>query len=225
MSEKYTPEDIAKFTESRAINDAKLIEGGAHYLPTENGEPRLEITKKQLEDLGKQDPNIEHITKGIEKTEILRTFSTPDQTEELDFKEFLSHPLFGDYFRYINKEDSFQSLVYDTSQPFDGIKGRVFQEITPKQEVGERVVKAEHDINPISLNEWRYLVTTLTEEQLLGNTYYFVKLDNGDIRSIKVSLSKGDGGGPYGYSMSIQRLSPRDFYNGPIKPRVISPAE
>lgn len=171
-------------------------------------------------------------TKRKERTEVFRTFSTPDQTGELDFKKFLEKPLFNSYYRSnLNKEDPFEDMVYNTSESFSGIKGRIFQEIRVKERVGEQAVKAERDITPISLNEWCYLFTQLTEDQLMGLTYYLVQFDDGVIRSIEIWLDKS-GGGPYGYSLSICKLSPqysfdqRDPSSGDyIKPRIISPAE
>ena len=171
-------------------------------------------------------------TKRRERTEILRTFSTSDQAEELDFKRFLQKPLFNSYYRSnLSKDDPFENMVYNTSESFSDIKGKLFQEILVKEKIGEWAVKAERDIVPISLNEWRYLFTQLTEDQLIGHTYYLVQFDDGVIRSIEIWLDKS-GGGPYGYSLSIRKLSPQhSFYDkdlssgDSIKPRIISPAE
>ncbi|MFH1098500.1 MAG: hypothetical protein V1723_01035 [Candidatus Uhrbacteria bacterium] len=222
MSEKYTPEEIAKLTESRTAHDAKLIEGGAHYVPAETGEPILAPTAEQIEVFKNTS------TEAKEKqeiTELLQTFSTPDQIGELDFREFLRRPLFGSYYRSdLNREDPFEDVVCNTSKPFNGLKGRMFQEIIVKERVGEQVVRSERDIQPISLNEWRYLLSQLTEEQLLGNTYYFVRFDDGVVRSIEVSLSKS-GGGPYEYGLRMRGLSSQDSFDGNVNPRIIAPAE
>jgi hypothetical protein len=224
MSEKYTPEEIAESTESRITHDAKLIEGGAHYLPDEKGEPVLRATSKQVGRLKNQDQSTAEKKERKERTEILRTFSTQDQIGELDFKKFLDKPLFGSYYRAnTEKGDPFQETVYDGSKPFNDIKGRLFNEIQIKEVIGEKAVLAERGIEPISLNEWRYLLTQLTEEQLQGKTYYLVQFDDGIVHSIEASLDKS-GGGPYGYSMLMRKLSPQDSFSDNIKPRIISPS-
>ncbi|HAU07579.1 MAG TPA: hypothetical protein DCS06_01165 [Candidatus Yanofskybacteria bacterium] len=232
MSEEYTPKEIAKATESRALSDAKLIERGAHHVPNESGKPVLRPTRKQVEALRNMNPKTRVEKEKRESTEILRTFSTPDQVGELDFKAFLEKPLFNSYYRpNIDKEGSFEDMIYNTSKSFSGIKGRLFQEILVKEKVGEKAVRAERDIKPISLNEWRYLFTQLTESQLMGHTYYLVQFEDGAVRSIEVWLDKS-GGGPYGYSLSMRKLSPQDSFDQKdpssgdyVKPRIISPAE
>ena len=225
MPEKYTPEEIANFTESRITSDAGLIEHGAHFEPTQEGESVLRVTNKQIKSAKNEHPSTKEIGEKKDKTEVLRIFTTSDQAEEIDFKEFLDKGMFNSYYRSnINKEDPFQDSVYENSKPFNGIKGKKFQEIIIKQKVGERAVLAERGIKPISLNEWRYLFTQLTEEQLREKTYYLVQFDDGVVRSIESSFEKS-GGGPYGFSLSIKKLSPQESFYGDLNPRFITPLE
>ncbi|KKW22691.1 MAG: hypothetical protein UY65_C0018G0011 [Parcubacteria group bacterium GW2011_GWA2_51_12] len=54
-----TPEEQAKLEKERTLSDADLLKKGAEYKIDEFGEKRLEVTKKQLEDLkaaGKSGP-------------------------------------------------------------------------------------------------------------------------------------------------------------------------
>ncbi|GEM_PF-4987552 len=70
--EKFTPEEKAKLTESRTISDAELILGNkgrnefpidsAKFVPSSNGEPRLEVTDKQMENIrNRENPDSQKI--------------------------------------------------------------------------------------------------------------------------------------------------------------------
>ena len=229
MSEKYSPEEKAKITESRTLRDAELLDRGAHYRPDDAREPVLTPSARQVETLKNEDSSTKQVKERKARTELLGTFEIPNQTEELDFKTFLDKPLFNDFYRSnLDKEESFQEIVYDTSEPFSGTLGRKFEEIKVAEKTGEGAVLAERNIKPISLNEWRYLLTQLTREQLLGNTYYRVQFDDGTVHTIEVNLDPS-GEGPYGCSFRIHKLSPqntiRNFQNEDIYPRFIAPAE
>ena len=54
MEKTFKPEEIAKNQESRTLSDAELIKGGARYVPTESGEPRLEVTREQRNEAKKE---------------------------------------------------------------------------------------------------------------------------------------------------------------------------
>lgn len=54
MEKQPTPEEIAKNQEARTLSDAELIKGGARYVPTESGEPRLEVTREQRNEAKKE---------------------------------------------------------------------------------------------------------------------------------------------------------------------------
>lgn len=231
MPEKYTPEDISKFTESRAISDGKLIEGGAHFAPNPDGEPVLRVTKKEFKAIKNQDPSTREVRERRNKTEVLRTFSIPDQTDELDFKQFINQPLFNSWYRVnIQDEDEggeviFRDMVENTAKPFNGIKGGQFQEIVVSKPAGQKAVMSERHLEPISLNEWRYLFTQLTKEQLIGATYYLVRFDDGVVRSIE-SMVHSDPGIGNQFRLSIQKLSPEAAFDwSEAKPRFIAPAE
>ena len=228
MSEKYSPEEKAKIAESRTKSDAHLIERGAHYRPDEDREPVLTPPARQIKTLKNEDSSTREAKERKDRTEVLRTFQTPDQTEELDFKAFLGKMLFGSfYWSTYDRDESFQKMVYNTSESFSGIKGRIFEEIKVAEKTGEKAVLAERNIKPISLNEWRYLLTQLSREQLFGNTYYRVQFEDGAIHTIEVNLHLGDG--PHGASFKIHKLSPQNTIRGPqledIYPRFIAPAE
>lgn len=229
MSERFSPEEKAKITESRTLRDSELVERGAHYRPVGDKELVLTPSARQVKTIKNEQASTREAPVRKEKTEVLRTFKTPDQVEELDFKAFLDKPLFNDFYRSnLNKEDPFQKMVYETSRPFNGIKGRTFAEIKVQEKTGEKAVLLERDIKPISLNEWRYLLTQLTREQLKGNTYYRVQFDNGSIRTIEISFDLS-GGGPYGVSFRIHKLPPQDTtaisWEEEVYPRFIAPAE
>jgi hypothetical protein len=48
-SPEFSQKEVAENQESRTLSDAELMKGGAHYVPTENGESRLEVTAEQIE--------------------------------------------------------------------------------------------------------------------------------------------------------------------------------
>jgi hypothetical protein len=234
MHEKYTPEEIAKFTESRTTNDSKLIDGGAQYVPNEAGEPVLRPTRKQVETIRNSDPRTKREKEQLPKTEILRTFSTPDQTEELNFKEFLKNPLFeNSYYLYIpGLGDDFKKRVYEMSEPIRDMKGKAFKEAKVIRKASEKEIIEELGIKPMSINEWKYLFANLTRKELYGRIFYLVQLEDGTIRTIQTEFTTNDPG-PYGYSLSFKRISnstirAQPFGGGPyteLEPKVIFPAE
>jgi hypothetical protein len=83
---------------------------------------------------------------------------------------------------------------------------------------------AEIVINPISLNEWTYLFSTLSLEQLNGENIFFVKLDNGNIGKICQTLEKGDSG-PDSLNFDIEAPYPIRLprYKRDRNPRIIIP--
>lgn len=216
MREKFVFGKKERLIHRRERTISRLIEGGAQLI----------LTSKQIEDLHAAS-NVKKVMERKPKTEVAGTFETPDQTKELNFQEFvdLKNPLFGSFYRAtVPSDDPFQKMVYDTSLPFNGIKGRKFQDILVRERAGEKAVKAERNIIPISLNEWRYLFTQLREEKLAGPTYFLVQFDDGVVRSIEVTLDKS-GGGPYGYALRIGKLSPEESFYGDTKPHIICPVE
>jgi hypothetical protein len=230
MSEKFSPEDKAKMTESRTLRDAELLERGAHYRPDGEREPVLTPNARQVKTIKNEDPSTREAGERKEKTEVLRTFEIPDQVGELDFKAFLEKSLFGAYYlAHFHKEEPFYKMVYEPSQPFSGIKGRTFAEIKVAENTGEKAVLTERDIKPVSLNEWRYLLTKLTDKQLRGNTYYRVQFDDGSVHTIEIEFDRSGGGGPYGLNLRIHKLSPqgtrRGFNHEDVYPMFIAPIE
>lgn len=163
--------------------------------------------------------------------EIISTFTLPDQTKELDFKDFASpNNLFGSYYMSGDRYERFKNQIRGAFEPFNGVKGRTFHEAEiPKG--GGRTIKEKLDIKPISFNEWLYLFSKLTLEQAYGVNYYVVQLDNGREVSIKSELTKS-GGGPYGYSLDLANISGNEYSAHPLnngqidyfQPHIIFPA-
>lgn len=146
--------------------------------------------------------------------ESLGTFTTPDQTEELDFKKLLGDPLFerSFYLSADSREGTFGKLVIDTSAPFSGTKGREYEETRVLKEEPAAAIMRELGVEPIPLDEFRYLFSRLNREQLakdfssLGSveTDFFVKFDDGVARLLRATFSWGEG--PHGYSVQVEEL-------------------
>jgi hypothetical protein len=227
-AEKYTPEEIAKFTESRAVEDAKLIKEGARYVPDEKtGDSVLRLADEQLEKLNHLESE-----KKKEKTELIGTIEIPDQTQELDFKKFLENPLFEKSY-YLNMkwlDRDFKQLVYESSEPIGNMMGGTYKEAKIIREATEEDVIQELGIKPMSVDEWKYLFANLKHEQAHGRIFYLVQFEDGTTRTIKSELTT-NGDGPYGYSLSFQKISSstiraQPFGSGPytqLAPKVIFP--
>lgn len=146
--------------------------------------------------------------------ESLGSFTTLDQTEELDFKKLLDEPLFNRsfYLSVDSREGAFGKTVIDTAVPFNGTKGREYEEKRILKEEPAEAIMRELDIEPIPLDEFRYLFSQLNREQLakdfssLGSveTDFFVKFDDDKVRLLRASFSWGEG--PHGYSVEVEEL-------------------
>lgn len=216
MSEKYTPEEIANFTGSRTLQDAKFIQHGAQFKPNESGEPILELRTSQINTERTKKEVLESEKK--EQPKVLSTFSLPDQTQELDFKAFLDKPLFdGSYYFYFpSGSDTFKNLVYESSQPFNGIKEMSIEELELPKKGDKQAMLSELNAKPLSLNEWKYLFSQLTEEQLYGVSFFPVQLDDGTVKTIRTEVIS-DGAGPYGYSVDFGKISGNTIRALPFK--------
>lgn len=143
--------------------------------------------------------------------EVMGTFSLPDQTEELDFKKLLEQPLFNRNY-YLYPDQKFKELVLDPSIPFNGVRGREYVEARILEDVGDAVVMSELETEPVSLNEWKYLFSQLSEKRFAGETAFseettfYVKMEDGDY-AFRLLVDRRDG--PYSYSISVEKLDPR----------------
>jgi hypothetical protein len=146
--------------------------------------------------------------------ENLGFFTTQDQTEELDFKKLLGEPLFNRsfYLSADSRDGAFGKTVIDIAVPFNGIKGREYEETRVLKEESAEAIMRELGVEPIPLDEFRYLFSQLDREQLakdfssLGSveTDFFVKFDDGKVRLLRASFSWGEG--PHGYSVEVEEL-------------------
>ena len=113
MSEERV-KDILKKTKERVLSDAKLIQGGAHYVLDQGSQDfRLEPTEKQVKEIKKESNYSEQEQKYIERVEKM-----------IDNEKIKK----GDHIWLIAKYDAFSN--WDRSNKdyvtYDGIKGTQF---------------------------------------------------------------------------------------------------
>jgi hypothetical protein len=162
--------------------------------------------------------------------ETIGTFTTPDQVGDLDFKKLLERPFFnGDfYLSALTRKGEFGKKVIDTSEPFSGIKGREYQESRVLRKEKDRVLMNELGVEPISLNEWRYLFSQMTAKQLAPDfnkmdrveNRFFVTFDDGEVKVLYVVFAYGEG--PHGYYIDVENLD-AEQYMIPDGSKVVSP--
>ncbi len=86
---KYSPEEKAKIQEIRTFSDVNLIKQGATFVPSESGEPRLEVTNQQI-----QNAKFEMEQDEREKEEKGREITNEQfnlEVEEIARKDFSMH--------------------------------------------------------------------------------------------------------------------------------------
>jgi hypothetical protein len=140
---------------------------------------------------------------------LISSFEILDQSGKLDFDKYLGKKLLGGKYwpsNRISKEE------LGTSKLVSGMKGGKYGVFVTTRYEESGKISAELGDEPLTLDEWRYLFSQLTEKQLLGSVMFYVRFEDGKTRAIHTLFDDKDGPGQYSIDLEdIESIGGVDY--------------